>query len=275
AGVGPLGGRKRASPARRGRCVRIPVAPPAATVIFLFVTGTQDPAALVSYGLVSFAGYTTLVEFYRGVRARMGKGESAFTALWKLFGRNRRRYGGYFIHLGVVVIGIGVIGSTIFQQQTQETLRPGPSLTLGNTTMVYNNAFQADADDSRSMVIANVSVFKGGQHVADIRPRKDLFCADAQGSTVSCSEFSVEKTNPMSIAGQYSTLESDFYVLLTSWEGDKATFKVYLNPLINLIWWGGIVLMIGTAIAAWPSPEKETVVQVAQAPIPALQLAGD
>ena len=260
-GVAPLVAWKKSSVTVLGRAVRMPVALTAATIIVLFVLGTQSPGALVGYGLIAFAAYTTLTEFYRGTRARMSKGENPLTALWKLFGRNRRRYGGYFIHLGIVVIGIGVIGSTVYQQQTQQTINPGEKITLGNLTAVYDNAFQAQADDGRAMVIANVSVYRGDQKVADIRPRKDFFGANA---------------SPMSIAGQYSTLESDFYVLLTNWEGDRATFKIYLNPLVNLVWWGGIILMIGTAIAAWPSPEREMALQTARNTTPGLApLVGD
>jgi|SRR5450432_860852 cytochrome c-type biogenesis protein CcmF len=260
-GIAPLVAWKKSSITTLGRAVRWPVALTAATIIVLFVLGTQSPGALIGYGLIAFAAFTTLTEFYRGTRARMKKGENPFTALWKLFGRNRRRYGGYFIHLGIVVIGIGVIGSTVYQQQTQQTINPGEKITLGNLTMVYNNAFQAQADDGRAMVIANVSVFQGDQKVADIRPRKDFFGASAA---------------PMSIAGQYSTLQSDFYILLTNWEGDRATFKIYLNPLVNLVWWGGIILMLGTAIAAWPSPEGELALQTAANTAPGLaRLAGD
>ncbi len=259
-GIGPLVAWKRSSLSALGRAVRTPVALTAATIIFLFVTGTQSPGALFSYALIAFAGYVTLFEFYRGVRARMStRGENPLTALWKLFGRNRRRYGGYFIHLGVVVIGIGVIGSTVYQQETQETLSPGDQITLGNMTMIYKDVFDADAVDGRAMVVANVAVYRNGQYVGDIRPRKDFFGQDQ---------------NPMSIAGQYSTLESDFYVLLTNWEGNRVTFKVYLNPLVNLVWWGGLVLMIGTAIAAWPSPEREAAARLVSIPA-RLEAAGD
>ena len=101
--------------------------------------------------------------------------------------------------------------------------------TLGNMSMVYKDVFQADAVDSRGMVISDVAVYRDGQYVGDIRPRKDFFGQNAA---------------PMSIAGQYSTLESDFYILLTNWEGNRATFKIFLNPLVNLVWWGGIVLML-------------------------------
>ena len=64
----------------------------------------------------------------------------------------------------------------------------------------------------------------------------------------------------MTIAGSLSNLEGDFYVLLVAWEEisqSNATFKVYWNPLINFVWWGGAILMIGTAVAAWPQPDKK------------------
>jgi cytochrome c-type biogenesis protein CcmF len=252
---------KKASFTALGRAVQLPLILTVATVAVLFVTGTRDGGALLGYGLIFFAGFTTVIEYVRGVRARMGKGENPAQALSRLFSRNRQRYGGYFIHLGVVVIGIGVIGSTLFQSQTQETISKGESIKLGNMTMVYTDAFSAIADDGRDMVVADVAVYRDGQHVADIRPRKDDF--QNQGMT-------------MTIAGQYTTLESDFYVLLTNWEGQRLTFHVYLNPLINLVWWGGIVLMLGTIIAAWPSPQRDSLVRSAEAASPGqLQLAGD
>src|SRR5258708_29082499 len=118
----------------------------AATIIVLFVLGTQSPGALVGYGLIAFAAYTTLTEFYRGTRARMSKGENPLTALWKLFGRNRRRYGGYFIHLGIVVIGIGVICSTAYHHQKKQNNNPGEKITLGNPTDLYKHPFQGPSD---------------------------------------------------------------------------------------------------------------------------------
>lgn len=212
-----------------------------AVIVLLIVVGTT-PGAVVAYGLVALAGFSTLVEYGRGVQARVrAHGENPAKALWTLFERNRRRYGGYLIHLGVVVIGFGIIGSTVFQQTTQQTIDPGQTITLGPYTMRYDNVFQAIADDNRQMTIANVTVLRDGQPLAQLRPRKDLF----------------DTGEPMTIAGQYSTLESDFYILLNDWQGDRVTFKIYLNPLINLVWWGGYVLIFGTIIAAWPSAERE------------------
>lgn len=242
-GVAPLVAWKRSSWRALGKSLRFSLIATAITMIVLLLLGTTLGATF-AYGIVALAGFSTLIEFYRGAEARVRThGENFVQALWTLFGRNRRRYGGYFIHLGIVIIGIGIIGSTAYQQTTQQTINPGQSIQLGPYTLRYDNIFQADADDGRAMVVANATVLRDGQQVAALRPRKDFF---GQG------------VNPMTIAGQYSTLESDFYVLLDSWQGDRATFKIYLNPLINLVWWGGLVLMIGTAIAAWPSPERET-----------------
>ncbi len=223
-GIAPLVAWKRSSWKTLAGSLRPSLIVTALVVILLIVAGTT-PGAVVAYGIVTLAGVSTLVEYYRGTQARVkAHGENPIQALFTLFSRNRRRYGGYLIHLGVVVIGIGIIGSTIFQQTTEQTLKPGASITLGAYTMRYDNIFQATADDGRSMVIANVTVFQGGQQVAQLRPRKDFF-----GGGV----------NPMTLAGQYSTFQADFYILLNDWQGDIATFKIYLNPLINLVWWGG------------------------------------
>jgi cytochrome c-type biogenesis protein CcmF len=260
-GVAPLVAWKRASWRALGMSLRVPLMLTLSTVLILILLGTREPGAFLSYGMIFLAGYTALWEYYRGVRARMARGESLIVALNRLFARNRSRYGGYFIHLAVVVIGIGVVASTVYQQETQQTLSVGQTITLGNMMMRYNEAFEATADDGRTMVIANVSVFRDGQYVGEIRPRKDFFG---------------ERGTPMSIAGQHTTLESDFYVLLTNHQGDRITFKVYLNPLVNLIWWGGVLLMIGTFLAAYPDPRRELAEKVAEARAPgSLQIAGD
>lgn len=92
------------------------------------------------------------------------------------------------------------------------------------------------------MDIAQVTVYREGQPVAKLRPRRDFYPNS-------------QSMNTMTIAGAHSTLEDDFYVILVGWEqlnASSATFKVYVNPLINLVWWGGLILMAGTLIAVWP-----------------------
>jgi cytochrome c-type biogenesis protein CcmF len=248
-GVAPLVAWKKSTIGALGQSIRVPVALTALTVVILFLAGMRNLGGFIGYGLLSFAGYTMLFEFYRGARARIRHGENPLTALFKLFQRDRRRYGGYFIHLGIVVIGIGAFTSTAYQQQTEQTINPGDKITLGNMSLVYKDIFQATADDGRQMTIANVAVYRDNEYLGDIRPRRDVF---------------QDSLTPMTIAGQYSTLGSDFYVILADWAGYRATFKVFLNPLVDLIWSGGIVLVIGTLIAGWPSRALEIAERAAE-----------
>jgi cytochrome c-type biogenesis protein CcmF len=262
-GVAPLVAWKKASLSALGKASRLPLALTIGAVVAMYALGTRSAGAWFSYGLIFFAGFVTLHEYYKGIAARMSRGETLPPALVRLFARSQRRYGGYFIHLAVVVIGIGVVASTVYQTQTQETILPGERITAGETgmSMVYERAYQAQADDGRTMIMADVSIYRGDQKVADIRPRKDFFG---------------ERAQPMTIAGQYSTLESDFYVLLTNHEGERLTFRVYHNPLVNLIWWGGILLIVGTLLAGWPNPAREHAARMAEAkPSARLQVAGD
>jgi len=258
-GVAPLSAWGATSLRRLGRALIMPLVLALILVAILaIVQHTTDPLALFGYGIAGLAGFVAIYEIYRGAAARhKTMGEDWGTAVMSLFGRNRRRYGGYLVHLGITVIGLGVIGSSMFQQETQQTLAKGQSVDFGGYSMRYDNFTEAIADDGRQMQIADVTISRGGQELAHIRPRHDLY-----------------PDQPMTIAGSYSTLESDFYVLLVGWESvsaNSATFKIYINPLINLIWWGGLILMFGTFVAAWPT-EQVTVTQ--QAPVVARKPLG-
>lgn len=239
-GIAPLSAWGAMSLRRLGNAVLVPLLATLAFVAVLFLSGTRGLGALFGYGIVSFAGFVAAYEIYRGTAARVrGLGETPIRAVIALFGRNRRRYGGYIVHLGITIIGIGVIGSTLFQAQTQQTIATGETLAIQDYTLRYDGFTQAIADDGRNMQIADVTVLRDGREIARLRPRIDQY-----------------PNMPMTIAGSYSTLENDFYVLLVGWEEvthQTATFKVYINPLINLVWWGGLILILGTLIAAWPN----------------------
>jgi cytochrome c-type biogenesis protein CcmF len=166
-------------------------------------------------------------------------------ALWRLAGRSRQRYGGYVIHLGVVLMALGIIGIEMFQRETQGTLARGEQLTLGRYVMVYDGLTQFSTPDGRDISRAEVSVFRDGRPVGRLFPRQDFY---------------VSQNQPMTIPGVRSSLEDDFYVLLVSWEPiaqQGATFKIYENPLVNFVWMGGGVFILGTLVAAWPEQEPE------------------
>jgi cytochrome c-type biogenesis protein CcmF len=242
-GVAPLAAWRKASASKLGLSLRIPSILSIVTFIALLLTD-HEPIVSMGYSVVAFAGYSTLLELYKGSEARhRAHGESWGQAFLNLFSRDRRRYGGYLIHLGVVIMGIGIIASTAFQEVRQQTLTPRQSMSIGDYTVRYDRSFEAEAVDGRGMVIADVTLFKDGQEVNQLRPRRDYFGGSA---------------TPMTIAGLHSTLENDVYVLLTFWENDQMTFRVYRNPLVNFIWFGSLMLVIGTFVAAWPEAQKQT-----------------
>jgi cytochrome c-type biogenesis protein CcmF len=167
-------------------------------------------------------------------------------ALWRLAGRNRRRYGGYVIHLGVVLMAIGIIGIEVFQTETQGTIAQGEQMSLGDYTISYNSLAVFDTEDGRNVARAVVSVDKDSRYVGELYPRRDFY---------------YESQQPMTIPGVRSTWEDDLYILLVDWQPvstQGATFKIYHNPLVNWLWLGGLVFILGTLIAAWPDRDPET-----------------
>lgn len=247
-GIAPLSAYGHSTWKTLGRSIWKPLVVSLILVPVLYVKSVTNPAALLGYWLVAFVACVTLYEFWRGTWARHQRhGENFFRALSHLVARNRRRYGGYIIHLGVIVMALGIIGSQMFQQQTQATLAQGESLSLGPYTMTYNSLAEFNTADGRQVDRAVVSVSRDGQPVGELHPRRDYYFAAQQ---------------PMTIPGVRSSLQDDFYVILVGWEpiaSQGATFKVYLNPLINFVWLGGFVFIFGTLIAAWPDPDPQVV----------------
>jgi cytochrome c-type biogenesis protein CcmF len=185
-----------------------------------------------------------IIFLIRGISVVKVLNSSDFSAsLIDLISRNRRRYGGYIIHISMVLMAIGILGIEVFQTTTQKTLATGESLELSGYTMRFDSLAQFPTADSRWVTRAEVSILKNGQLVDVLHPRYDLY-PDGQ---------------PMTIPGVRSTLADDFYVVLVNWEAispQAAPFKVYHNPLVMWLWIGSIIFIVGTLVAAWPSKEE-------------------
>lgn len=247
-GIAPLSAWRHSTAKTLGRAMWKPFVVSLLAPILAFVGGIRLWAALVTFWLAAFVAAVTLYEFWRGAQARSRRhAEPLPVALWKLAGRNRRRYGGYLIHLGVVLMSVGIIGIEVFQTETQHTIPQGGEITLGAYTMKYDSLAIFDTPDNRNVARAVVSVYKNGEYVGELHPRRDFFYDSQQ---------------PMTIPGVRSTWEDDFYVLLVDWlpvTAEGATFKVFHNPLVNWVWFGGLVFILGTLVAAWPGRETEAV----------------
>jgi cytochrome c-type biogenesis protein CcmF len=195
----------------------------------------------ITLGIIVLAFLVTVLEFHRGALARVNaQKESYLAALRALIGRNRRRYGGYVIHIGILVMGLGILGSYAYQTETQQTVAAGQTVTLGNYVLEYQGLERFAATDNRWVTRVNAVVYQNGQEVARLSPRIDTY----------------DNGERMTIPATYITPDGgDFYALLVAWETvdlSSATIKIYYNPLINLVWSGGLIFIVGALIAAWP-----------------------
>lgn len=246
-GIAPLTMWYRTSLKRLQLAARWPALAALIFVVILFALGIRGWGALLGFWIGSFSVILTLLEFWKGTRARMKRGEAPWVAFTGLMARNRRRYGGYWIHLGVLIMAFGIIGVELFQQETQLRLQTGESLSLGQFEMVFQGVERYPGPDDLLITEATVDVYQNGELVRTLHPRTELYTRTGQ---------------PMTIPNARSTITEDFYVLLVNWEptsASQATFRVYLNPLINWVWAGGIIFIIGTMIAAWPDRREERV----------------
>ena len=214
-------------------------------VVFLKM---YNPYAIIGFAVVIFSALITLHEFWRAASARSrSQKENLLLAFWQIFGKNRRRYGGYLIHLSVIMMAIGIIGLEMFQTETQGTLRQGESITIRDYKVTYTDLAIFDTNDNRNLARAVVSIEKDGEYVGELYPRRDYF---------------YESQQPMTIPGIRSTIEDDLYVLLVDWQpitAEGATFKIYHNPLVNWLWWGAYLMIIGSLVAMWPQKEKSII----------------
>jgi cytochrome c-type biogenesis protein CcmF len=217
--------------------------------VLLFFTYTHNYIALIGFFLIALVLFVTFQEFWRGVRARQkAQNENFFTSLIRLMGRNRRRYGGYIIHISMMLMAIGILGIEIFQVSTQGTLAAGQSLKIAEYNLVFKDVASWDNTAQEvNFTRATIQVYKNNQLIGDLHPRKDMY-------------FSGQ---PMSIPGLYSNLRDDLYVLLVDWQpisSTAATFKIFVNPLVNWLWIGSILFLLGIIFTAWPDrdPAEET-----------------
>ncbi len=212
--------------------------------VTLFFLGVHNIPALIGFTLVALVISVTLYEIWRGARVRSKKmDENIFISIWRLIGRNRRRYGGYIIHISMVLMAIGILGIEIFQTQTQGTLPVGSSMELENYTVTFDSVAQFDTDGGRNVTRAVMSIYKDGAFVGQVFPRRDYY---------------YESQQPMTIPGLRSTMLDDVYVILVDWQPISAigaTFKLYHNPLVNWLWVGSILIIFGTIVAAWPEKD--------------------
>ena len=172
------------------------------------------------------------------------RAENYLKAFFGLIGANRPRYGGYIVHIAIILIAIGVIGSSFYDVEKEVTLKPSESMTIKNYTLSYENIDHYQTE-SKEVVSATLSVYNHGKLIGKLNPEK---------------YFHRSYEQPVTEVAIRSTLLEDLYVILIGWdEDDTAAFKVLVNPLISWIWVGGGALFLGGLVAFWPERRQKPV----------------
>lgn len=294
-GIGPVIAWRRATLANARRNFLVPLACALLTLAGLLGSGvTQKPFALAMFCCAAFVLGSVGQEFYRGARARRAMaGEPAPVALLALVRRNRRRYGGYVVHIGIAVLFVGVAASSSFQHAVEQRLSPGQSARVGAYTVRYvrPTASITPKNDrahtgSTLDVGAVLDVSKGGRHVATLRPSEGFYDSGepAQGTVghliggQAVSHISMDggvtRDVWSAVAPDISTPALQRIVsvgnrTLPADEGlvaigllareylknpPAAQFHFIVSPLVMWIWIGGLIVFGGGLIAIWPAP---------------------
>src|SRR3954463_10042152 len=236
-GIGPLIAWRRASLRSLGRTFVWPaiIAVAVGAVLVGFGAGSSTPG-LVAYTFSAFVLATIGLEFVRGTRAT-----GSFT---RLVSRNRRRYGGYIVHAAIVLLALGIAGSSAYGSSTERKLSPGQSMNVGGYTLAYRSLAQ-EREPNHLAVRAAVDVYRGGDLVARVEPGKNNYFAEKQVS------------NEMAIHTNWLRAEDVDVIADQITPGGAIYFKAFVKPLVNLIWVAGLVFLLGSLITLWPDPREE------------------
>lgn len=243
-GVGPLLPWRRANFASLRRSLLLPVAFAVGTVALLLILGMRQPYALLGFGLGAIVAAGIFIEWWRGTRSRhRSSGESYPIAFMRLIAANRPRYGGYIVHLAVVMVALGVLGSSFFNTQRDVVLAEGESAELGDYRMEYIGT-RAIPFSNRTEFLSTVKVYREGEHLDTMIATRTFY-----------PSFNMASTR----AAIRSTPVEDFFVVPSENLPDGSVgFRILVNPMIWWMWVAGPVLVLGTVIALWPQPARET-----------------
>jgi cytochrome c-type biogenesis protein CcmF len=218
----------------------IPLAAAALSIPAVWLMGNRNPAGFIGFAAVTFVFAGIVQEYVRGVLARRhATGEPLTRALVNLVRRNGRRYGGYIVHIGMLLVALGIIGNEFYQSEGQANLKEGESITVANYTLTYRSLGQNQGPNYIEYT-APMEVVRSGRPIGEILPKKHIYFKNQE--------------QPMTEVGLRPGLIEDVYVVLAGFDdgGATASFKVYINPLMSWMWVGGLVVVLGVFVAAWP-----------------------
>jgi len=245
-GIGPLVAWRRASLRSLALTFAWPagVALLAGLVLLALGAGSSIPG-LIAYTFSAFVLASIALEFIRGTRARRAlSGGSWLGAFSALVARNRRRYGGYVVHAAVVLLAIGIAGSSAYDKVVEGKLAPGQSLAVSDYRLTYRSLEEREGANATE-IRAVVGVERDGEALGAVEAGKNAYTAERQVS------------NEVGIRSDLVTGE-DLFVIAEQINPDGTVYlRIFVKPLVNLIWFAGLVFLLGSLITLWPDAREQ------------------
>jgi cytochrome c-type biogenesis protein CcmF len=240
-GVGPLIAWRRASPENLRRNFLWPVVVGLLAATAAFALGVRSLLAVLAFGTMLFVAAAIALDFARATRARKRLGERLLPAMGGLLLRHNRRYGGFVVHLGVLVIAVGVLGSQAWSVQTEMTLRRGEAAELAGYRVRFDGL--TASEESNHFKVAGAFTVSNGRVLGVLRPAK---------------KFYPQEQSPIAYVDYRLGLKEDVYLVLGDFarDGSQATVKLQVNRLVSWIWIGGLVLTLGALLAILPERRR-------------------
>jgi len=259
-GVGPLLAWRKTSTESMKRNFRGPVTAGLLGGVIGFFLGVREMFALICFSLCVFVATTVVQEFYRGARVvKARSGASWIASCVDLTLRNTRRYGGYIVHLGMVMIFIGLAGQA-FNKEVEKELPIGSTINIGKYELLLQSM---DRKQEKNYVADRmiVEVMKDKKPVMMLYPERRNFPTNQESGTM---------------VAIYSTLREDLYVVYAGMnpQNNLPTIHVFINPLVKWVWWGGMVVVMGTIVALVPNRAAVLVLARTEAPSTTRELSG-
>jgi len=183
-----------------------------------------------------------VLDFWRAARARRRTGDGWRAATIGLLLRQNRRYGGFVVHLGILVVALGVAGSQAWSLQTEATLAKGEAIELGGYRVRFDG-LDASEESNHAKVTGTFSVTHGARPVDVLQPAK---------------KFYPQEQTPIAYVDYRLGFLEDVYLVLGDFarDGSHATIKVQVNRMVSWLWLGGLVLTLGTVLAVLPDRRR-------------------
>jgi cytochrome c-type biogenesis protein CcmF len=236
-GIGPLVAWRRASLRALGRTFLVPLGVAVVTGAALLAAGFgSSTPGLLAYTFSAFVAASIVLEFVRGTRAT--------GSLFRLVARNRRRYGGYVVHAAVLLLAIGIAGSSAYQTVGEKGLKPGQSLTLAGYRLTYEG-LGSRQEQNAVATRATIDVSRGGSHVTTLHPGKNTYPVERQTS------------NEVGIYHDPRNLGDVFLIADQIDPNGTLYLKAFVKPLVNLVWAAGFLFVFGSLVAMWPDAVEQ------------------